>query len=58
MTVRKSSVPAVDRKWRARCDADTLRQAEEIRRDTSRLRAAKSHLRTEVKAAEKVIKGK
>ncbi len=51
-------VPVEDRKWRAKCDAETLRQAEEIRRDAARVRAAKSHLRQELTAVAKVLKSK
>lgn len=45
-----------DKDYQARCDAHTLREAEEIKASAARHRAAQAHAKDEMKKLEKVIK--
>jgi len=44
-----------DKKWQASCDARTLREAEEIKANAARTRAAKAHIASEMKSMAKVV---
>ena len=48
------TAPAVDRKWQAQDDLRTLRQAEEVRVSSGRLKAAQRMADQEMRALEKV----
>lgn len=50
----EAAMPMVDRDWRARDDAETLRRAGEIMGDRSRVKAAQSELRKSMAAIERV----
>lgn len=52
------AAPMIDREWRARDDADTLRRAGEILGDSSRLKAAQSEVRKTATALERVAGGR
>jgi hypothetical protein len=61
MATRKCSVPSLtadEKRWRARSDADTLAQAEEIKADRARNSAAKSYASKEAQRYQKVAQGK
>jgi len=51
------AAPMVDRDWRARDDADTLRRAGEIMNDGGRLKAAQTEVRKTAAALERVTAG-
>jgi hypothetical protein len=51
------SVPMMDKEWRARDDADTLRRAGEIMVDKSRLSAAQREVQKTARALERVTGG-
>jgi hypothetical protein len=44
---------SMERKWRAEADARTLREAEQIRTDAGRRRAAKAQLSRDAREAER-----
>jgi hypothetical protein len=55
-----STIPspvAMDNRWRAESDLRTLRDAEEIKADSSRVRAAKSEAKKQMNALSKVAGG-
>jgi len=66
MAKRKKSSTAVakprltkeEREWRAQSDLSTLRTAEEIRNDQTRVRAAQSLAERELRALKKIAKSK
>lgn len=47
-----------DKEWQARRDADSLKEAEKIRGDRARLKAAKTELKKDLKAAAKAAGSK
>jgi len=47
-----------EREWRAQSDLSTLRTAEEIRNDQTRVRAAQSLAERELRALKKIAKSK
>lgn len=49
-----NAAPMIDRDWRARDDAETLRRAGEIMGDRGRVKAAQSELRKSMAAIERV----
>ena len=53
---RKMMGPVVDDGWRARSDMRTLMDAEEIRRDSGRHRAAKGEAKKEAEKAARVAR--
>ncbi len=50
------AAPSVDRKWEARNAIDTLRRAEEIKRDKSLMRAVKAEAKSQMKQLSTVCK--
>lgn len=50
----RASMPSMDKKWRAQADLRTLRVAEEIRSDKSRVQAAQRVAKQEVRALTKI----
>ena len=49
MAKKTVSIPSVDAKYQAKWDLDTLRQAEEIRKNSSRMKAAESFAKEQIK---------
>ena len=50
----RNSAIGMDKAYQARCDAHTLREAEEIKASAARHRAAQAHAKDEIKKLEKV----
>lgn len=46
---KKVSMTSLDAKYQAKWDLDTLRQAEEIRKNSSRMKAAESFAKEQIK---------
>jgi hypothetical protein len=49
MAKKTVSMSSVDAKYQAKWDLDTLRQAEEIRKNSSRMKAAESFAKEQIK---------
>jgi len=52
----KISISAEDKKMQARWDLDTLRQAEEIKKNQQRLKAAQGYAQEQIKALGGIVK--
>ena len=52
----KISISTADKKMQARWDLDTLRQAEEIRKNQQRLKAAQGYAQEQIKALGGIVK--
>ena len=52
----KLNMSAQDKKMQARWDLDTLRQAEEIRKNQQRLKAAQGYAQEQIKALGGIVK--
>ena len=52
----KISMSSEDKKMQARWDLDTLRQAEEIKKNTARMKAAQGYAQEQIKALGGIIK--
>ena len=58
MAKKKSMVLSVDKKYQAKWDLDTLRQAKEIEANAARMKAAQNFARQEVKMLGGIVSGK
>ena len=52
----KINMSAEDKKMQARWDLDTLRQAEEIKKNTARMKAAQGYAQEQIKALGGIVK--